>query len=107
MVATVITLEELGIIPTVKIEDEPERWFEHSQVVAAFKAHGLSPLANVKDLLEAIFNTEFVGFVPDEAFFTNEKPECPFFDVEEFYKSDFLDSYGGWQPKAKWLLEKL
>ncbi len=107
MTAVVITLEELGITPTIQIEEDSALWFDHSAVIAAFKANGYGPLVHVTDLYNAIFNTKFVGYCPDEAFFIEEKPRCPFFEVDEFYRSDVLEHYSGWQPNISWLLEKL
>lgn len=106
MTAVVVTLEELGIKPTIPNEDGSRLWFDHSQVVEAFRAHGLGPVVYVKDLFEKIFNTSFKGYVPDEKFFTEENPSCPCFEIDEFYKSHFLDTDGGWPPYYQWLLEK-
>jgi hypothetical protein len=106
MSVVVVTLEELGIIPSIPNEDDSELCFDHSQVVETFKALKLGPVLYVKDLLAIVMSAPFIGYVPDEKFFSEQKPNCPFFDIEEFYESKFLDVNGGWQPRCKWLLEK-
>ncbi len=101
-----ITLEELDLQMTVDFGEEVGNCgYSHKDVVKAFKAKGLTPITNVEDLYQVVFHATDTYF-PDQTFFEDDVPDCPYKDGNEFIRDEYLSHHGGWPPGSKWVLIK-
>lgn len=104
----ILKAEDLNLKPTVDFGPEVENCgFDHAQLLEAFKTAGLRPVTDAQALISAIINLGFEGYVPDEDFFRQDKPDCPCYEeMEGFVRDRYLSRHGGWPPEVRWLLEK-
>jgi hypothetical protein len=101
-----LTLEEIGLKTTVDFGEEVGNWgYSHKDVVKAFKAKGLTPITKVEDLYQVVFHATNT-YIPDQAFFEVDVPDCPYKDGNEFVRDEYLADHGGWAPGSKWVLVK-